>query len=86
MVGFALWSWLLRQLPATSVGFTVFLNPPLTTIYKLLQSLLFPTAVGYTLLTGEVSGGVLVLAGVGLALSRTPSGSEGPSLRGGVPR
>ncbi|MEO7795284.1 MAG: DMT family transporter, partial [Thermoanaerobaculia bacterium] len=31
-IGYAVWSWLLRHLPASTVAFFVFLNPPLTLI------------------------------------------------------
>jgi drug/metabolite transporter (DMT)-like permease len=70
VVGFALWTWLLRHLPATSVGFTVFLNPPMTTGYKLLLTALFPASFAFALVAGEVAGGILMLAGVAFALTR----------------
>ncbi|MHC4472380.1 MAG: DMT family transporter [Planctomycetota bacterium] len=68
--GFALWTWLLRHLPATSVGFTVFLNPPMTTGYKLLLATLLPATFSFTIVTGEAVGGLLMLAGVAVAVVR----------------
>jgi drug/metabolite transporter (DMT)-like permease len=67
VLGFALWVWLLSRLPATSVGFTIFLNPPMTTIQKVLLAALFPAAFAFTVTTGEVVGGLVMLAGVGVA-------------------
>ena len=40
--GFAVWSWLLKYLPASTVGLTIFLNPPLTTAGKYALSTLLP--------------------------------------------
>lgn len=70
IVGFALWSWLLSHLPATSVGFTIFLNPPMTTGWKLLLAALFPAAFTFSVVSGELAGGALLLAGVGVAILR----------------
>ena len=70
VVGFALWTWLLSRMPATSVGFTIFLNPPMTTAYKAALAALFPATVAFTLVTGEFVGGLLMLAGVGAAVIR----------------
>ena len=42
LLGYWIWTWLLRHLPASTLGFTVFFNPPLTTTSKMLLSLLFP--------------------------------------------
>jgi drug/metabolite transporter (DMT)-like permease len=70
VLGFALWTWLLSHLPATSVGFTVFLNPPLTTTYKLLLAWLFPAAFFFSVLWAELLGGALVLGGVAVAVLR----------------
>lgn len=66
--GYAAWSWLLVHLPATSVGFTIFLNPPMTTGYKLLLAALFPAAFAFTVNGGELAGGAILLAGTALAL------------------
>ncbi|MCU0727678.1 MAG: DMT family transporter [Planctomycetes bacterium] len=68
ILGFALWTWLLRHLTAGTVGFTIFLNPPLTTVYKLSLAALFPAAFAFSVRTGEVLGGLVVLAGVGVAV------------------
>lgn len=74
--GFALWTWLLRHLPATVVGFTVFLNPPMTTGFKALLAALWPAAFVFTITTGEYVGGAVVLVGVGIATMRfKPRGS-----------
>jgi drug/metabolite transporter (DMT)-like permease len=71
VVGFALWIALLARLPATSLGFTIFLNPPMTTGQKLLLSLLFPAVFAFSVTTGEIVGGVIMLAGVGVATLTT---------------
>ncbi len=67
VLGFALWIALLSRLPATSLGFTIFLNPPMTTGQKLLLSALFPAAFAFSVTAGEMIGGVIMLAGVGVA-------------------
>lgn len=67
VLGFALWVWLLSHLPATSLGFTIFLNPPMTTLQKLWLAAVFPAAFTFSVTTGEVIGGVVMLAGVGVA-------------------
>ena len=71
---FALWAWLLGQLPATTAGFTVFLNPPLTVLSKVLLSALLPTVFIFDLRDSEWIGGLIVLTGMALALAgnRTP--------------
>jgi len=80
--GFALWTWLLRHLPATVVGFTVFLNPPMTTGFKALLSLLWPSAFIFTISGGEYVGGALALLGVGIATLKIgrPRSPENASL------
>ena len=67
-VGYAVWTWLLRHLPASTLGFTVFLNPPLTTTSKLILSLLFPTLFLWQMDLLEWLGGGLALAGLALAV------------------
>jgi len=67
VLGFALWIALLSRLPATSLGFTIFLNPPMTTGQKLLLSALFPAAFAFSVTAGEMIGGVIMLVGVGVA-------------------
>jgi O-acetylserine/cysteine efflux transporter len=68
VLGFALWTWLLRHLPASSVGFTVFLNPPLTATSKFVLSALFPATFLFTIGTREWIGGAVTLAGLAIAL------------------
>lgn len=66
--GFAVWTWLLRHLPASTVGFTVFLNPPLTTVSKWIVSRLFPDVFDFTIRGAEWLGGAVTLLGVGLVI------------------
>ena len=66
--GFALWTWLLRYLPASVVGFTVFLNPPLTTLSKLLLSSTFPDTFQFSVGSGEIGGGLLALIGLAVVV------------------
>jgi drug/metabolite transporter (DMT)-like permease len=67
VMGFAIWTWLLRHLPATTVGFTVFLNPPMTAGFKALLAAAFPAVFIYSVSSGEYLGGILALIGVGVA-------------------
>jgi hypothetical protein len=57
-------------LPASSVGFTVFLNPPLTALSKLALAALFPATFLFAIEAQEVLGGLLALAGLGIAVWR----------------
>jgi len=66
--GYAVWTWLLRHLPASSLGFTAFFNPPLTTTSKLLLSLLFPALFVWQMNLLEWLGGGLALVGLALAV------------------
>lgn len=66
--GFAVWTWLLRHLPASTVGFTVFLNPPLTTLSKWIVSTLFPDTFAFTIRGAEWAGGAITLLGVALVI------------------
>lgn len=68
VLGFAVWTWLLRHMPASLVGFTVFLNPPLTTLSKSILAALFPGSFRFTIGVQEWVGGAVTLAGVALAL------------------
>lgn len=68
LLGYAVWTWLLRHLPASSVGFFVFLNPPLTTGSKLVLSLLLPALFVWRIEPLEWLGGGLALTGLALAL------------------
>lgn len=81
VLGFAVWTWLLRRLPATSVGFTVFLNPPLTTLSKLVLALLFPATFVFAIETQEWVGGVLALVGLAVAVWRPAAGGLGTERR-----
>jgi drug/metabolite transporter (DMT)-like permease len=70
VVGFAVWTWLLRHLPASSVGFTVFLNPPLTALSKLALATLVPAVFVFQIEPQEWAGGLLALAGLAVAVWR----------------
>ncbi len=72
VLGFALWTWLLRYLPAFVVGLLVFLNPPLTTISKKVLAALWPATFDFSILPGEWWGGAVVLVGLAVALIRRP--------------
>ena len=72
--GNGVWSWLLRHLPASTVGLTVFLNPPLTLASKTLLSLLLPATFAVAIAPREWIGGALALLGVGLAVVRPRGG------------
>jgi drug/metabolite transporter (DMT)-like permease len=69
--GYALWTWLLRHLPASTVGFTVFLNPPLTTVSKFTLATLMPATFLFTIQAQEWIGGALTLVGMGIAVYST---------------
>jgi drug/metabolite transporter (DMT)-like permease len=68
LAGYAVWMWLLRHLPAATVGFFTFLNPPLTALSKLTLSILFPATFIWQLHPLELAGAALTLAGMALAL------------------
>jgi drug/metabolite transporter (DMT)-like permease len=70
VVGFATWIWLLQNFSATSMGFTVFLNPPLTALSKMLLSVFFPAVFIFQIQPREWIGGALVLLGMAFALAR----------------
>ncbi len=69
VLAFALWTWLLKHLPATVVGFTVFLNPPLTTLSKAGFALLLPATFAFSSQPREWLGGVVALIGMAVALT-----------------
>jgi O-acetylserine/cysteine efflux transporter len=76
VLGYALWTWLLRHLPASTVGFSVFLNPPLTTLSKFGLATWWPATFLFTLQFQEWIGGALTLLGMGIAVySRRPVAS-----------
>jgi drug/metabolite transporter (DMT)-like permease len=68
VLGYALWTWLLRHLPASTVGFTVFLNPPLTTTSKFVLSAAWPATFLFTIQIQEWIGGALTLLGMAIAV------------------
>jgi len=68
VVGYSIWAWLLRHLPASTVSFTVFFNPPLTTIDKVALAALFPTVFVVQPSALEWLGGLLALIGLAIAL------------------
>jgi drug/metabolite transporter (DMT)-like permease len=70
VLGFALWTWLLQHLPASTVGFTVFLNPPLTTTWKFLLATVAPATFAFSVLPREWFGGSLTLIGMAIAVYR----------------
>ncbi len=83
VLGYAVWTWLLGHLPASVVGFTAFLNPPLTTASKIVLALLWPALFTLRMSPLEWLGGGLALSGLVLALLSTnrysgigPSDSE----------
>lgn len=71
--GFFVWNWLLHHLPASTVGLSVFLNPPLTTLSKLVLNQLFPASFVFLVVAQEWIGGAIVLAGLANALVRYES-------------
>jgi drug/metabolite transporter (DMT)-like permease len=79
IAGFAAWTCLLRRLPATTVGFTVFLNPPLTALSKLALAALFPATFVFAIGPREWLGGLLALTGLAIAVRRpTRTGARLP--------
>jgi drug/metabolite transporter (DMT)-like permease len=64
----AVWSWILRHLPASTAGLTVFLNPPLTLVSKFGVAAVFPASFAVTITGQEWAGGAVMLAGVALAV------------------
>lgn len=86
VLGFAVWTWLLRHLPASAVGFTVFLNPPLTSASKMVLAVIAPAIFTFTVLPREWLGGLVTLAGMAVAVSaRRPAvrPETAPSVGGG---
>ena len=80
--GYAVWSWLLQRLPASSIGFFTFLNPPLTALSKYSLARLFPAVFVWRTNRFEILGAVLALCGLALALSRA-RGARGESAASG---
>jgi|GEM_PF-1050522 len=73
VLGFALWAWLLKYMPASSVGFTVFLNPPMTTSFKAIYALILPAIFSFEVVNQEMLGGALALTGLAIAVVRRSS-------------
>ena len=71
--GNAAWGWLVKHLPASSVGFTIFLNPPLTTLSKALLGVLLPAVFVFRIVPLEWVGGGVVLLGMAVALWPRPT-------------
>ena len=71
VIGYAVWTGLLRSLPATVVGLTVFLNPPLATLSKAAWAFVFPETFVFAISGREWIGGGVVLAGLAIGLSRS---------------
>jgi O-acetylserine/cysteine efflux transporter len=61
LFGFPVWNWLVKHLPASTVGFTVFLNPPLTFAFSFLLQGSVPVAL-------EAAGAAVVLLGVAVVV------------------
>jgi drug/metabolite transporter (DMT)-like permease len=79
--GNAAWGWLVKHLSASSVGFTIFLNPPLTTASKALLAAALPATFAFRVLPREWLGGAIVLAGMAVALlgGRRPLAPTAPA-------
>lgn len=78
VVGYAMWTWLLRRLPASTVGLTAFLNPPLTTASKFALATLLPAVFVFSIGPMEWLGGALALAGLALAVFQPPAARLAP--------
>lgn len=70
VVGYAIWTGLLRHLPATVVGLTVFLNPPLATVSKAALARLLPETFVFAISPREWLGAAIVLTGLSVGLGR----------------
>lgn len=70
VVGFTIWTWLLRHLPASTVGLTIFLNPPLTTISKVILAIAIPSVFTFGATPLEGVGGAIVLTGLAVGTLR----------------
>ncbi len=70
LVGFVLWTWIAARLPASSAGFTVFLNPPMSLASQVALAALFPATFVFNLRPLELAGEGVVLAGMAIALLR----------------
>jgi drug/metabolite transporter (DMT)-like permease len=73
VLGFAVWTWLLEHLPASTVGLSVFLNPPLTTLSKVALAAAAPATFVFAVTKQELIGGGLTLLGLLVAVGFGPS-------------
>jgi O-acetylserine/cysteine efflux transporter len=69
VIGNAVWTWLLRHMPASALGFTVFLNPPLTTLSKSILAAALPATFVFSVVLREWVGAGVVLVGLAVGLS-----------------
>lgn len=83
--GNAVWSWLLRHLPASTAGLTIFLNPPLTLASKFTLSSVLPATFAFSIAPTEWVGGAVMLAGVALAVVPWGRSARSPDPRAGQP-
>lgn len=76
LAGFAVWSWLLRHLPAGAVGPTTLLNPPLTPGWRAALEVRFPASFALAVAPREWVGGALARAEVAVVVleGRRPGG------------
>ncbi|MEM7480104.1 MAG: EamA family transporter [Acidobacteriota bacterium] len=81
VLGFALWTQLLEFLPASTVGLTVFLNPPLTSISKAVLSRTHPETFSFVVTPTEWLGGGVTLLGLAVATVRFRRRANGPPKR-----
>ncbi|MDX1502567.1 MAG: DMT family transporter [Thermoanaerobaculia bacterium] len=83
LVGFAAWTWLLGQLPATTVGLTVFFNPPLTALSKAALAAAAPAVFRFAVAPLEWVGGAVALTGLAIAVLGVRPSAPPPA---GTPR
>lgn len=84
--GFAVWSWLLRHLPASTAGLTIFLNPPLTLVSKIALATLLPASFVVAISAQEWLGGAVMLAGVAFAVAGARRPDAAPDDGAGAKR
>ncbi len=83
--GNAAWTWLVKHLPASTVGFTIFLNPPLTTTSKAVLAAALPATFAFQIVPLEWVGSAIVLVGMAVALVRRRGRSTAPFPDPAVP-
>ena len=69
LLGFASWAWLLQYLPASTVGLTVFLNPPLSFASQELLAACAPTVFRSQATGAQALWSAVVLAGLAVAVT-----------------